>query len=356
MQTNNSERVIRGLYQITNDYQKGFDIQVTQLLMMGLEGYNLDIAILSKIEGNTYTILNCVTPEEVDLNPGDSFDFNDTYCEITCRSYGPVAIEHMGESEYYARHPAYKTFGLESYIGIPIFVDDEVFGTLNFSSAKPYPGKFDQFDLDILKLMASWIEVELIRRNQERELKKLNEKLEFQANFDSLTMLPNRRSIFRTLKRDIEHMRTYGGKGTLAVADIDHFKKVNDTYGHQKGDEILQQVAMLLNEQLTEQGVAARFGGEEFLIWIPGGTIEQRHHFTQELCQCVNKIMLDDKPVTISIGAVDFDFAMNTSEDENRSLIDQLILIADECMYQAKQRGRNCVVYKCFQIEPVVTK
>ena len=66
-----SEKVIRRLYQITNDYQKGFDIQITQLIMMGLERFNLDIGILSRIDGELYTVLYCVTSEGVELKPGD---------------------------------------------------------------------------------------------------------------------------------------------------------------------------------------------------------------------------------------------------------------------------------------------
>ena len=185
-----SETLIRRLYQITNDYQKGFDIQITQLIMLGLERFNLDIGILSRVENDVYTVLHCVTPEGVELNPGDTFDYNATYCQITCSSFSPVAIENMGKDDRYAKHPAYEAFGLESYIGVPIFIDDEVFGTLNFSSATPYERSFAQVDIDALKLMASWIEVELIRRKQEERLKELNAKLEYQAFNDALTGFP----------------------------------------------------------------------------------------------------------------------------------------------------------------------
>lgn len=181
--SSNSEVLIRRIYQITNEFDKGFDHQIQELLKLGLERFNLDIAILSRIENNTYTVKYCVTPEGVDLNPGDEFDFGVTYCNITCNAVEPVAIEHMGEHDKYASHPAYTAFQLESYIGVPIRLKNKLYGTLNFSSPSAYPRNFLDTDIDALKLMASWIEVELIRQDQERRITKANQyKTDFLSN------------------------------------------------------------------------------------------------------------------------------------------------------------------------------
>ncbi|NUW67282.1 sensor domain-containing diguanylate cyclase [Vibrio coralliilyticus] len=347
-----SEKVIRRLYQITNDYQKGFDIQITQLIMMGLERFNLDIGILSRIDGELYTVLYCVTSEGVELKPGDTFNYESTYCQITCSSFGPVSIEHMGESDEYAKHPAYEAFGLESYIGIPIFVDDEVFGTLNFSSASPYPRKFKDIDVDALKLMASWIEVELIRRKQEERLRKLNSQLEYQAYHDALTNVANRRCMFKTIHLDIERMKIANGKGSLAVIDIDNFKKVNDVYGHQIGDDVLKKTAQQLQACLSERDFIARFGGEEFVVWLPERTELERRQLIEELHQSANEILIDGEPVTVSIGVCEFDFGNESAIDNKKGALDQIILVADEALYQAKNQGRNRVVVRSLSEEP----
>ncbi|KGY12636.1 diguanylate cyclase [Vibrio tubiashii] len=339
-----SEKVIRGLYQITNDYQKGFDIQVSQLLMMGLERFNLDIGILSRIDGNTYTVLNCVTPEGVELSVGDTFEYSQTYCEITCRSYAPVVIENMGEDDKYATHPAYQAFGLESYIGVPIFIDNEIFGTLNFSSATPYHRKFKDIDIDVLKLMASWIEVELIRRKQEQRLQKLNERLEYHANHDALTGVANRRSMFKTVHLDIERMKGIGGKGTLCVIDIDHFKRVNDNYGHQIGDDVLKKVALIIKQQLAPSDFIARFGGEEFVVWLPERQVQVRRKLVEKVRTCVNSIEVGNKPVTVSIGSCEFDFSEQGNEQCDKATLDEIIHIADDSLYAAKAAGRNNTV------------
>jgi len=345
-----SEKVIRRLYQITNDYQKGFDIQVSQLIMMGLERFDLDIGILSHIEGDKYTVLNCVTPEGVELNNGDTFDFDKTYCEITCQSFGPVMIENMGEHDQYATHPAYQAFGLESYIGVPIFIDDQIFGTLNFSSAVPYPREFKDIDIDALKLMASWIEVELIRRKQEQRLQQLNARLEYQAYHDALTGVANRRSMFKTVHLDIERMKRAGGKGTLAVIDIDHFKRVNDTHGHQIGDEVLKKVASAIESQLTESDFVARFGGEEFVAWLPERSTETRREIVEQVRTCVNGIEVDGKPITVSVGSCEFDFANLEHVQSDKATLDEIIHVADDNLYAAKEAGRNKTINSDWEV------
>lgn len=344
-----SETVIRRLYQITQDYQKGFDVQMSQLIMMGLECFNLDIGILSRIDDSEYKVMHCVTPEGVPLNAGDTFDYQSTYCEITCRSSGPVAIENMGEDDKYATHPAYQTFGLESYIGIPIVVDDEVYGTLNFSSAQPYPRKFREIDIDVLKLMASWIEVELVRRDQEERLKQLNARLEYQAHHDPLTKVANRRSLFKTLNRSIEEMKESGRKGALLVIDLDKFKLVNDTYGHQIGDDVLKKCALSLSSLLSESDFIARFGGEEFVIWIPEQELRSTRELIEKLHKSVNQITLDGKCVTVSIGVCEFDFSLPIETGCRKSLLDQILALGDRALYQAKIQGRNKTIYCSLQ-------
>ena len=350
-QASESEIVIRRLYQITNDYRKGFDIQIAQLLIMGLERFDLDIGILSKVDGNTYLVEHCVTPEGVDLKSGDMFDYRSTYCEITCKSSGPICIEHCGKHKIYARHPAYQSFGLESYIGIPIFVDGELYGTLNFSSGNPYYREFKEFDIDVMKLMASWIEVELVRRQQEHKLKELNEKLEYQALYDPLTHLPNRRCLFKTLNAEVEQLKGSLGKGTLAVVDIDFFKQVNDTYGHQMGDVVLKKVANVLSNNTQEGEFVARFGGEEFILWYPNSNPSGVEDKFRSLLEDMKKITLDRKPVTVSIGACHFELSTGDSKGERMSALDSLIKVADECLYIAKQNGRDQFVSRPYHQE-----
>jgi diguanylate cyclase (GGDEF)-like protein len=341
---NNGEKVIRRLYEITNSYDLGFEIQIEQLLKMGLERFNLDIGIVSKIEGNKYFVQHCVVPEGVTLSSGTELDFTKTYCHITCDADAPTALEHIGKHDQYASHPAYKAIPLESYVGMPIKLNGKLYGTLNFSSPKPYPRKFKDVDLDALQLMTSWIEVELIRRIQEQELIELNLILEKKAYEDCLTSIPNRRAAFKHINTDINRMRHDKSVAVLAIIDIDFFKKVNDTYGHLKGDKVLMKVAQSLFNDKRSDDFIARLGGEEFILWLPNSDLAAASIICERIKDSVEALTLTESPVTVSFGVTQYN-PTNLVDIETDTIIDQLISEADKALYRAKDSGRNCIKF-----------
>jgi diguanylate cyclase (GGDEF)-like protein len=341
---NNSERVIRRLYEITASHSLGFEAQIEQLLKMGLERFNLDIAILSKIENNIYQVKHCVVPDDVELCSGVEFDFDITYCHITCTADSPTALEHIGKHDQYASHPAYDAFGLEAYIGMPIKLNGKLYGTINFSSGTPYKRKFKAVDIDALQLMTSWVEVELIRRKQEKRLVELNAILERKAYEDSLTSIPNRRAAFKHINTDLNRICRNSGQAALAILDIDFFKKINDTFGHQAGDDVLIKVAKSLQNDKRDYDFIARFGGEEFLLWLPNIEIEQAVSVCERIKMNIEKLSSKDKNITISIGLTHFTPAITHQEKSHvKAKIDELISEADSALYQAKREGRNCI-------------
>lgn len=345
--TINSDRVIRALYQITNNYQAGFSEQIQQLIKLGLERFNLDIGILSHVKGDLYTVVECITPNGVELHSGDSFAFAETYCSVTCQADAPVAIEYAKNDDRLATHPAYKAFGLESYIGIPIHVNGKLYGTLNFSSAAPYPRKFEEIDIDALQLMASWISVELIRRSQEKKLAELNRALAEQAYYDSLTGLANRRNMFKHLKRDFNQQLRKHQTGVLALVDIDHFKKLNDTYGHSTGDEALKVVADGLATSVRDGDFVARYGGEEFVLWLPSTDRQHGLPVLERIMATIRRIKMIETPITISIGAHVVEFFDDKNYKFSR-FVDTNLELADKALYHAKNSGRDRI---CFSEE-----
>lgn len=341
---NNGEKVIRRLYEITNNYDLGFGTQIQQLLKMGLDRFNLDIAILAKIEGNRYLIEHCVVPQDIKLASGIEFDYANTYCHITCEANLPTAIEHVGAHDEYASHPAYQAFALESYVGMPIKLNGKLYGTLNFSSPKPYPRQFKDVDIDALQLMTSWIEVELIRRIQEQELIELNQILEKKAYQDCLTSIPNRRAAFKYIKDDICRISKEKSTAVLAIIDIDFFKKVNDTYGHLKGDQVLIEVAQSLFIDKRSDDFIARLGGEEFILWLPDSDITSANIVCERIKDSVEALALTQNPVTISFGVTQYN-STELADIETSTIIDQLIFEADQALYRAKKAGRNCIKF-----------
>ncbi|MEH6624983.1 MAG: diguanylate cyclase [Motiliproteus sp.] len=188
MPISESEQIIRTLHKITTDYQLGFDHQVKLLLELGCQRFDLDIGILSRITVTDYVVDHCVSPAGFDLTPGTCFDLNDTYCALTLAQKGPLGFEHAGRSEA-AKHPAYKKFSLKSYIGVPIFLNNQIYGTLNFSSLSPRKRKFKDADIDALQLMATWIGTEISRRQKETALWNAEERFQLAIEASPSAML-----------------------------------------------------------------------------------------------------------------------------------------------------------------------
>ena len=155
---------------------------------------------------------------------------------------------------------------------------------------------------------------------------------------DSLTDLYNRRYCNQNLKNISEQYIKTGEPYTLAIADIDFFKKVNDTYGHTAGDEVLVSVAQIMKKNMAGKGFAARWGGEEFLLVYTGCDMETTLTYLEMLVEAIREMRVeyDDKAIkiTISIGVA----------TGNGDSVDKVLCTADDRLYHAKKEGRDRVV------------
>ena len=164
--------------------------------------------------------------------------------------------------------------------------------------------------------------------------KKRNEELDYLAARDPLTNCYNRRILFEVMNRDfldLPQIEEY----CILMVDIDHFKSVNDTYGHSIGDTVLCGVAELLQANIRKSDSVARFGGEEFCIILPNTTQEQAIRIAEAIRIKVEKATFEDIPVTCSFGVTSIKFKARTPSE----LIEQ----ADLALYEAKSLGRNQV-------------
>ncbi len=159
------------------------------------------------------------------------------------------------------------------------------------------------------------------------------------ARVDALTGLWNRRHFFELARRDIYRAGREGTPpGILLILDIDHFKSINDTYGHAGGDELLKQLARTWTAILRESDVLSRIGGEEFAVLLPATDITVGRDVAERLRQATEKkvVVFNDSSysVTLSLGGV------AVQQDET---VDQALNRADRLLYEAKEAGRNCV-------------
>lgn len=172
------------------------------------------------------------------------------------------------------------------------------------------------------------------------DLMAAHEKLRHQADHDSLTGLFNHAAILRQLDREISRMRRDHLPLGVVIGDLDHFKKINDTYGHAAGDLALQEVVRRISANLRLYDTAGRLGGEEFLILLPGCDEASTLARAERIRECVGRDPVDLKiihrSITLSLGAASAD----PFEKEDAT---NLVARADAALYQAKGAGRNQV-------------
>ena len=168
------------------------------------------------------------------------------------------------------------------------------------------------------------------RKNKENLLKN-------QAIRDPLTSLYNRRYFEEEVGKRITEAKVNGSEYAVLMIDADHFKNVNDTYGHKTGDKVLIELASTCERALRENDIIARYGGEEFVIFLAKTDVDSAKMVADRLCETIAKVVVhadDNTPVTftVSIGISSSDVSDN---------IDHLIKMADEALYRAKNNGRN---------------
>jgi diguanylate cyclase (GGDEF)-like protein len=182
--------------------------------------------------------------------------------------------------------------------------------------------------------------LELLARTRTHiELKHAREALLRMATTDELTGLANRRHFMENLHAEFDRARRYGTAFSLIMMDIDHFKHINDTWGHKAGDLALQQTALTLKHSLRTSDIVGRVGGEEFAILLPETEADAAQVTAEKLRQAVEALSVhfdgNRIPVTISGGVA------GCSGDDTG--IDEIYIRADSAMYQAKKDGRNLI-------------
>ncbi len=173
------------------------------------------------------------------------------------------------------------------------------------------------------------------------ELVALNKALLHESSHDPLTGILNRRAIIRTLEKEISRAKRKEKLLSIGLCDIDLFKRINDAHGHHTGDEVLCGFTELVQEELREYDHLGRYGGEEFLIVLPGSEGSQAEGLYERVCRHISNHEIDTSKggiaITISIGVATY-----TGSES----LQQLLSTADTRLYRAKAMGRNRVIYE----------
>ncbi len=219
----------------------------------------------------------------------------------------------------------------KSVIYIPFFAEKKLLGVLFISGSRV--DMFDPKQIDSIRILSNQIALSLEKVHLYEEVEKLSET-------DSLTTLYVHRYFQEKLENEIKRTARYGGKLSLVLGDIDHFKLVNDTYGHLAGDYILKTIAIILKNHTNQVDTVARYGGEEFVIVLPDHDKEHAHAKAVKIRKEIEKypFKYTDIPIkiTMSMGVAEYP----GDAIARRSLIDK----ADKALYRAKEEGRNRVI------------
>ena len=258
----------------------------------------------------------------------------------------PVLVEDVQRDPLYADvrrqwEAAGIVISVQSVIALPFSLDQEDSGVFFLRTARGEPSLGpDSVEFADAVVKAA---VAAIRKAQVIETTRADKaRLEKLAITDSLTGLLNRRALTERLSAELDRARRYDLVLTLLMIDLDHFKSINDTHGHLVGDEVLRDVSGILQKEVRTVDIAARFGGEEFVVVLPETGEDGAITFAERV-----RVRIAERPVatgdgseplriTVSIGVAAFP---SPGIDE----VDDLIARADEALYRAKAEGRNRV-------------
>lgn len=268
-------------------------------------------------ESQTLSVLSSNLQEIID----NTIHIDYGYMGLVTKSHEPIIIADI-DSDQDNEDDYITSLGCRSLIASPILVNEELIGILTVSSNKPHHFSYENFRM--LQLFSQHLGLALTNAY-------LHEKIQQLVIKDYLTDLYNR----SYLDQKVEELMMKDQSGSILLFDIDNFKNINDTYGHQVGDQVLLQIANILKSSIREGDIAARWGGEELTLYLPNINTEIATKIAERISR---KIENETNPqVTVSCGVATW------TEQKNDIDYLKLIRIADQALYSAKRQGKNQV-------------
>ncbi|MFW6414782.1 MAG: diguanylate cyclase [Thermodesulfobacteriota bacterium] len=303
-----------------------------QLMKIGIENagaqrgvlfFEEEGRLLVKAESDTLgniEVFNSVSIDDFSGIPGSVVNY-------VFKTNEHLVLDNACEDERFAKDPYIEKNGTQSILCLPIKQKSEASVILylenNLTSNTFTPERFE-----VLRVISSQAAISIE-----------NARLFEVARRDGLTELINHRYFKYSLEREIEDAKRHNRKVSLLMLDIDHFKDLNDTHGHQAGDQVLREVADILSSSSPNKDLVGRYGGEEFTFILPRFSEDEAKSLAERIRSKVEEHSIDycgqELKVTISVGMATFPFDASNS--------DELIQASDRAMYMSKQAGRNRV-------------
>lgn len=323
---------LKTLNEITGEKGSDTDNKLRKALELGCRHLGLEAGFVTRIHGQRCEITHCWSQPGMPMREGMAFDLEQSCCALTQAAGEVVAIPALPHKSTLPHAHCLQTLGLEAYMGAPVHVNELLYGNVNFSSATPRRQAFDDSDLEFIRVLARWIGTVIAEQRAMREL-------EVRATTDALTGVRSRGYFMTAMERELSRARRHGHRLSMLLIDLDHFKQVNDRYGHDAGDAVLREVARMGLETLRDSDLFARIGGEEFAALLPDAPQADAVRVCERLCAAIAALRVqhgqDELSITVSAGVAELE-----AGDDFAALYKR----ADQALYQAKHQGRNRVV------------
>jgi diguanylate cyclase (GGDEF)-like protein len=262
-----------------------------------------------------------------------SFGLKGTLLDMAVKNSDPLYISDV--RSYRSPILPFKTDAAGSLVILPMLYEKEVLGILTLISKETTA--FSTSQIEFIKLLANQASTSIKNAKFHEEIEKL-------AITDGLTGLFNHRHFQEKLSQEFNRLGRFSDPLSLLLIDIDHFKKVNDTYGHPAGDAVLKKVAAIIRKTIRNIDVPARYGGEEFTLILPGTDSSGAMNMAERLRKAIMdaNFSSEKESFTITVSTGISTTAQGLTEVKNK---EQLIERADKALYEAKRTGRNRSVF-----------
>ena len=254
---------------------------------------------------------------------------DDPGIELLRRTRRPLPAEALAERSGVLGH---RLRSLEVTLAVPLLFHQELVGVLLVGRERG-AAPFNAEEIELLELFSHHVAVVIE-----------NARLFTSATYEALTGLFRREAILEQLQREVERARRYGRPFSVAMADLDHFKRINDHYGHLTGDTVLARVAQTLSSAMRFSDAIGRYGGDEFLLLFPETNLAGAVAVAEKMRRQIERLRVDVPSgpplgLTVSLGVATLEMDAANREDAATALIDE----ADANLLQAKRAGRNRV-------------
>ena len=270
-----------------------------------------------------------VSHNHPDLKEGLSIHQDDSPIMKEAMESGKYIFEQDFASSSYFRGRKNNLLKCDFFISIPLMIENEIIGVMNLNDNDK--GFYNICDLDFALSVSEFVALSISNAL-------LFEKVEKLSVTDGLTGLVNHHQMQALLKNELIRCQRYASSLSIIMMDLDRFKNINDTYGHQKGDDILLYFASTMKKFCRSMDIAARYGGEEFILILPETKVQGAFYIAERIREEIANQIFHHKgkdfKVTVSSGIAEFKLDIIKIPAD-------LIKIADQALYKAKAEGRN---------------